>query len=87
MLFNKNKITVKFFLVDHKLRTRVDKRSYFCKKNFYKKLVSHAKVLSWKGKKPFRNVQSLAREARYSLLAKECNKNNIKYLLLGHHSK
>ena len=43
-------------------------------------------VLSWKGKKPSRNIQSLAREARYSLLAKECKKNNIKHLLLGHHS-
>ena len=26
-----------------------------------------------------------ARDKRYSLLANECKKNNIKYLLLGHH--
>ena len=81
----KNKITVKFFLVDHKLRPESTKEATSVKKLLQKVGIT-CKVLSWKGKKPSRNIQSLAREARYSLLAKECNKNNIKHLLLGHHS-
>ena len=81
----KNKITVKFFLVDHKLRSESTKEAASIKK-LLQKVSIKCKVLSWKGKKPSRNIQSSAREARYSLLAKECKKNNIKHLLLGHHS-
>jgi len=81
----KNKIAVKFFLVDHKLRLESTKEAVSVKKLLQKVGIT-CKVLNWKGKKPSRNIQSLAREARYSLLAKECKKNNIKYLLLGHHS-
>ena len=81
----KNKITAKFFLVDHKLRPESTKEAASVKK-ILQKVGIKCKVLRWKGKKPSRNIQSLAREARYSLLAKECKKNNIKHLLLGHHS-
>jgi tRNA(Ile)-lysidine synthase len=81
----KNKIAVKFFLVDHKLRSESTKEAASVKK-ICQKIGITCKILSWRGKKPSRNIQSLAREARYSLLAKECKKNNIKYLLLGHHS-
>jgi tRNA(Ile)-lysidine synthase len=81
----KNKVTVKFLLVDHKLRPESTKEAASVKK-ILQKIGITCKVLSWKGKKPSRNIQSLAREARYSLLAKECKKNNIKHLLLGHHS-
>ncbi|MDA7695489.1 tRNA lysidine(34) synthetase TilS [Candidatus Pelagibacter sp.] len=81
----KNKITVKFFLVDHKLRPESTKEATLVKK-ILQKIGITCKVLSWKGKKPSRNIQSLAREARYSLLTKECKKNNIKHLLFGHHS-
>jgi tRNA(Ile)-lysidine synthase len=81
----KNKITVKFFLVDHKLRPESTKEATLVKK-ILQKIDITCKVLSWKGKKPSKNIQSLAREARYSLLTKECKKNNIKHLLLGHHS-
>ena len=81
----KNKITAKFFIVDHMLRPESTKEAASVKK-ILQKIGIKCKVLSWKGKKPSRNIQSIAREARYSLLAKECNKNNIKHLLLGHHS-
>ena len=43
------------------------------------------KVLPWNGKKPKKNIPATARNKRYSLLVKECNKNNIRNLLLGHH--
>ena len=39
--------------------------------------------LEWE--KTSKNIQAKARDKRYSLLANECKKNNIKYLLLGHH--
>ncbi|MDA7565384.1 tRNA lysidine(34) synthetase TilS [Candidatus Pelagibacter sp.] len=81
----KNKIIAKFFLVDHKLRPESTKEAASVKK-ILQKIGITCEVLSWKGKKPSRNIQSLARKARYSLLAKECKKNNIKHLLLGHHS-
>ena len=81
----KNKITVKFFLVDHKLRPESTKEAVSVKK-ILQKIGITCKILNWKGKKPSKNIQSLARQARYSLLAKECKKNNIKHLLLGHHS-
>ena len=81
----KNRITVKFFLVDHKLRSESKKEAASVKKILQKVGIT-CKVLSWKGKKPSGNIQSLARDARYSLLAKECKKNNIKNLMLGHHS-
>ena len=45
----------------------------------------NCKVLNWNGKKPSSNIQSLARDKRYSLLANECKKDNIKNLLIGHH--
>ena len=50
-----------------------------------KKFGINCKILIWKGKKPSSNIQSIAREKRYSLLINECKKNKIKYLLLGHH--
>ena len=81
----KNKITAKFFLVDHNLRPESTKEAASVKKILQKVGIT-CKILNWIGKKPSRNIQSLAREARYSLLAKECKKNNIKHLLLGHHS-
>ena len=45
----------------------------------------NGKILDWNGKKPSKNIQAIARDKRYFLLAKECKKNNIKDLLLGHH--
>ena len=41
--------------------------------------------MNWNGKKPSGNIQAAARDKRYSLLIKECKKNDIKHLLLGHH--
>ena len=43
------------------------------------------KILTWKGKKPSSNIQSIARKNRYNLITNECKKSNIQFLLLGHH--
>ena len=80
----KNKIKVNYYIVNHKLRKESSKEAETVKK-ILKKINIECKVLNWNGKKPSKNVQATARDKRYSLLANECKKNNIKYLLLGHH--
>jgi tRNA(Ile)-lysidine synthase len=80
----KNKIKIKCFIVDHKLRKDSSFEARAVKK-ILKKIDINCKILEWNGKKPSKNIQSLARDKRYFLLAKECKKNNIKNLLLGHH--
>ena len=54
-------------------------------KSALKKIGIESKVLIWKGKKPSKNIQAIARNKRYSLLANECKKNDINHLLIGHH--
>ena len=74
----------KFFIVDHKLRqesTREAKKV----KNILKKYSIELKILTWKGKKPITNIQSLARKKRYQLLIDKCNKFKIKNILIAHH--
>ena len=80
----KNKVKVKYFIVDHKLRKESSKEAETVKK-VLRKIDINCEILNWNGKKPLKNIQSLARDKRYSLLAYECKKNNIKHLLLGHH--
>jgi len=80
----KNKIKVKYYIVDHKLRKESSIEAETVKKNL-KKIDVECKILNWDGKKPYKNIQATARDKRYSLLANECKKNDIKYLLLGHH--
>jgi len=79
-----NKIKVKYYIVNHKLRKESTVEAKTVKK-ILKKIDIQCKILSWNGKKPFKNIQATARDKRYSLLANECKKNKIKYLLLGHH--
>ncbi|WP_415320573.1 tRNA lysidine(34) synthetase TilS [Candidatus Pelagibacter sp. Uisw_092] len=80
----KNKLEIKFFLIDHKIRKESTLEANSVKK-ILKKINIQCKIISWKGKKPSSNIQALARDKRYTLLVRECKKNNIKYLLLGHH--
>ena len=81
----KNNIKVKYFIIDHKLRKESSSEAKIVK-NILKDTEIYCKILKWNGKKPSKNIQAVARDKRYSLLVKECEKNNIKYLLLGHHS-
>ena len=80
----KNRVNVKCFIVDHKLRKESTSEAKLVK-NILKKDDITCKILRWNGKKPLKNIQAVAREKRYFLLADECKKNNIKHLLLGHH--
>jgi tRNA(Ile)-lysidine synthase len=80
----KKKLNAKFYIVDHKLRKNSSIEAHLVKKKL-KEIGINSKILNWYGKKPNSNIQSLARNKRYSLLFKECKKNKITNLLLGHH--
>jgi tRNA(Ile)-lysidine synthase len=80
----KNNVKIKYFIVDHKLRKESSSEAKAVS-NILKNFKINCKILPWNGKKPSKNIQSLARVKRYFLLAKECKKNNINNLLLGHH--
>jgi tRNA(Ile)-lysidine synthase len=80
----KKNIVSKYFIVDHKLRLDSTKEAKLVKQKL-KKFSIHAQILTWKGKKPSSNIQSLARKKRYKLLITQCNKFKISNILLGHH--
>ena len=80
----KNKLQPKFILVDHKLRSESTKEAKTVKK-LLKKYSINIEILTWRGKKPSKNISSLAREKRYELLFKKCDKFKISNILLGHH--
>ena len=80
----KNKLAIKFFIVDHKLRKESSDEAKKVKK-LLKGLNINSEILSWNGKKPKKNIQSIARKNRYRLLFSKCKKYKINNLLLGHH--
>ena len=80
----KNKVNCKYFIVDHKLRKESTKEARQVKK-ILKNFNINSEILTWHGKKPIKNIQSLARKKRYDLLFSKCNKLKINYLVAGHH--
>jgi len=79
----KKKIDAKFFIVDHKLRKTSTKEAQKTQK-ILKTYLIDTKILTWFGKKPLKNIQSIAREKRYQLLFLESDKLKINNILLGH---
>ena len=80
----KKKLISNFLIVDHKIRKNSSQEAKFVKKILNSMgIVSH--ILVWKGKKPSKNIQSVARNKRYELLFNQCNKLKIENILLGHH--
>ena len=79
-----NNSNVNFFHVDHKLRDNSTKEA-FKLKNQLKKFDIECKVLTWKGNKPNSNVQSISREKRYNLIAKQASRKKIDNILIAHH--
>ncbi len=71
-------------IVDHNLRKKSGIEAKKVKK-ILKKNNIEAKILTWKGSVPKSNIQLNARNIRYSLLSHECNKMNVKNLVLAHH--
>ena len=83
---DKNNLICKYFIVDHKLRHESTNEAKKVKKilsNFGIKV----EILTWKGKKPISNIQSIARKKRYDLLFSKCKNLKISNLVIGHHSE
>ena len=79
-----NKVKIKFYHLDHKLRHNSGEEAKLLKYKL-KKFDINCKILVWKGKKPNSNIQSIARENRYKLIIKESIKDRINTILVAHH--
>jgi tRNA(Ile)-lysidine synthase len=80
----KKSLNAKYFIVDHKLRKDSTSEAKFVKKKL-KDYSIDLNILTWYGKKPNKNIQSVARNKRYKLLTEKAKKFKIKNILLGHH--
>jgi tRNA(Ile)-lysidine synthase len=80
----KKSIDIKYFIVDHKLRKSSTIEARFVQKKL-KNYSIKLNILTWKGAKPKKNIQSIAREKRYKLLTDTAKKYRIQNILLGHH--
>ena len=80
----KNSLNAKYFIVDHKLRSNSSLEAKLVQ-TLLKKYSISLKILNWKGTKPSKNIQSIARKERYKLLINAAKKLKIQYLLTGHH--
>jgi len=80
----KKSLDVKYFIVDHRLRknSKTEARSV---QKLLKNFSINLNILTWKGSKPQKNIQSISRDKRYELLINQANKFEIENILLGHH--
>ena len=72
----KNKIKVRYYIVNHKLRKESSLEADSVKK-VLKNIDIQCTILNWNGKKPSKNIQATARDKRYSLLSNECKKKKL----------
>ena len=79
-----NKVKVKYYHVDHKLRKESSLEAKKLK-ILLKKFDIDCKILNWNGKKPKSNIQSIARSKRYELIRKECLKDRNNFIFIAHH--
>ena len=79
-------LKVKFYIIDHKLRSESTNEAKYVKK-ILNKFQINAEILYWQGIKPKSNIQSAARTKRFELLISECKKLGVTYMLLGHHQE
>jgi tRNA(Ile)-lysidine synthase len=81
----KRRVRLHPLIVDHKLRPESTTEARHVA-GLLRQAGLTPKILTWTAKaKPAANKQALAREARYALLAAECEKHGIRHLLLAHH--
>ncbi len=80
----KKSLNIKYFIVDHKLRKDSTIEAKFIKKKLREYSIN-LDILTWHGSKPYKNIQSSARDKRYKLLINKAKKLKIKSILLGHH--
>ena len=80
----KNNIQIHALSIDHGLRKASPAELKWLNSELKKRKIKH-KIIKWKNSKPLSNIQSHARNRRYELLIKACNKINTKFLFTGHH--
>ena len=80
----KKSLDVQYLIVDHKLRNNSTSEAKNVQKNLKTYLIN-LNILTWKGIKPKKNIQSIARDKRYELLINKAKKLKINNILLGHH--
>ena len=80
----KKNLISKYYIIDHKLRPESTDEAKFVS-NLLKKNFIKSEILTWKGKKPQKSIQSIARTKRYELLFKKCDQFKINDILMGHH--
>ncbi|PDH18164.1 MAG: tRNA lysidine(34) synthetase TilS [Pelagibacterales bacterium MED-G41] len=80
----KRNLKVKYYIVDHRLRAESTYEAKIVKKILKKNSID-SNILTLKGRKPNKNIQSLARQKRYKLLFAKCKQFKINHILLGHH--
>ena len=80
----KKNLKVKYIHVDHKLRNNSTNEAKYLKL-LLEKLSTNLEILTWVGKKPKSNIQSVARDKRYALIINKAKKLKINNILLGHH--
>lgn len=78
-----NNIKLVAVIIDHKLRKNSTVEAKYVQ-DYIKEQGIDAVTLSWDSIKPASNLQNHARIARYEILTKYCNDNEIKYLLVAH---
>ena len=83
MIVEEKRYKIYFALVDHGIRKNSHKEALGVKK-LLKKQNMKLKILTNK-KKIIKNIQKNARDIRYELLTKFCNKNKSKFLVTAHH--
>ena len=79
-------LKVKFYIIDHKLRSESTNEAKYVKK-ILNKFQINAEILYWQGIKPKSNIQSAARTKRFELLISKCKKLGVTNILLGHHQE
>ena len=79
----KKNLDIKFFIVDHKLRNGSTDEALKVKQ-ILRNYKINVKILTWVGRKPNRNIQSISRNARYDLLFSKSRQLGINYILTGH---
>ena len=69
----RHNLSCRYFIVDHKLRKESTDEAKKVKRILYNFDIK-VEILTWYGKKPSKNIQSLARKKRYDLLFSRCKK-------------
>ncbi len=80
----KKSLNIKYYIIDHRLRKNSKTEAEYVQKKL-KNFSIRLNILTWRGLKPNKNIQAVARDKRYTLLTEIAKKYRIQNILLGHH--